>query len=144
MSFKNILVPYDGSEPANRAFRAALDIAKRDQAKLKVITFIGEADVGAWYEDLKLDYEALKKFKDSASKLLDGLKEMAKKEDVHIASDIIEADSVVKKIISFVKEKKIDLVIMGSSGKGKFDRIMLGSVSRGVSEHSPCPVMIIK
>ncbi len=144
MSFTNILVPYDGSKPSIRAFKIALDMAKKHGSKLKVVTFIGEADVGAWYIDVKLNKEIMKKAKNFSKKYLSRLEDMAKKEGVRISSDVIETDSIVKELLSFTKSKKIDLIVMGASGRGRFDKLMLGSIANGVSQRAKCPVLIIK
>jgi len=138
------MVPYDGSKPSTRAFKIALEIAKRHGSKLKVVTFIGEADVGAWYIDVKLNKEIMKKATDFSKKYLSRLEDMAKKEDIHVSSDVIETNSIVKKLLSFTKSKKIDLIVMGSSGRGSFDKLMLGSVSNSVSQRAKCPVLIVK
>lgn len=144
MSFTNILVPYDGSKPSIRAFKIALDMAKKHGSKLKVVTFIGKADVGAWYIDVKLNKEIMKKAKNFSKKYLSRLEDMAKKEGVRISSDVIETDSIVKELLSFTKSKKIDLIVMGASGRGRFDKLMLGSIANGVSQRAKCPVLIIK
>jgi nucleotide-binding universal stress UspA family protein len=36
-----------------------------------------------------------------------------------------------------------DLLVVGRSGSGGFTEVLLGSVSRGVLHHAPCPVMIV-
>jgi len=33
---------------------------------------------------------------------------------------------------------------MGSSGRGKFDKVLLGSVSSGIMQKAKCPVLVIK
>jgi hypothetical protein len=35
-------------------------------------------------------------------------------------------------------------VIMGSRGLGGFKKLLLGSVASGVTQHSKCPVLIVK
>lgn len=36
-----------------------------------------------------------------------------------------------------------DLLVLGERGRGGFDRLLLGSVSRQCAEHAPCPVVIV-
>ena len=49
-----------------------------------------------------------------------------------------------KDILKFVKDNKIDLIVIGSQGLGGIKKIKtLGSVSRTISENAQCPVLII-
>jgi nucleotide-binding universal stress UspA family protein len=57
---------------------------------------------------------------------------------------IIESKNTVNALTSFAKSKNIDLIIIGSSGRGGFDKVLLGSVSNGVMQKAKCPVLIIK
>ena len=47
-------------------------------------------------------------------------------------------------ILDVIKEKNIDLVMMGSTGKGAFKRLFLGSVAEKVSREVPCSFIISK
>ncbi|RPE37245.1 nucleotide-binding universal stress UspA family protein [Streptomyces sp. Ag109_O5-1] len=37
-----------------------------------------------------------------------------------------------------------EVVVVGSKGRGGFTRALLGSVSQHVSQHAPCPVVIVR
>ncbi|MEU9448851.1 universal stress protein [Streptomyces sp. NPDC048277] len=37
-----------------------------------------------------------------------------------------------------------EVVVVGSKGRGGFARALLGSVSQHVSQHAPCPVVIVR
>jgi len=69
---------------------------------------------------------------------------LPKKNSIILDSKIIESNNTVKSLISYTKSKNIDLIVMGSSGRGGFDKILLGSVSNVVMQKVKCPVLIIK
>ena len=144
MTFKNILVPYDGSIHANRAFNKAIEIAKQHNSNLKVVACLYIANIGGWYIDKRINKDIMKKAKSLTEKLFSRLDDTAKKNSIPMDSKIIESSNTVKSLISFGKSKNIDLIVMGSSGRGKYDKILLGSVSNGVMQKAKCPVMIIK
>jgi nucleotide-binding universal stress UspA family protein len=144
MTFKNILVPYDGSTNALRAFNKALEMAKQHNSNLKVVACLDIANLGGWYIDKRINKDIMKKAKNLTEKLFSKLDEIATKNDVPLDSKIIESNNTVKSILSFTKSKNIDLIVMGSSGRGGFDKVLLGSVSNGVMQKAKCPVLIIK
>ena len=37
----------------------------------------------------------------------------------------------------------VDVVVVGSHGKGFLSRVLLGSVSEHVTRHAPCPVLVV-
>lgn len=48
-----------------------------------------------------------------------------------------------KEIIRFAKKTKIDLIVMGASGKGGIDRFLFGSTTERVLRKTHCPVLVI-
>ena len=42
------------------------------------------------------------------------------------------------------KEKNVDMIVMGSRGLGGITQFLLGSVSDRVTDHAPCPVLIVR
>ncbi len=144
MTFKNILVPYDGSTYANRAFNKAIEIAKQHNSNLKVVACLDIANLGGWYIDKRINKDIMKKAKYLTEKLFSKLDGIAKENSISVDFKIIESKNTVKSIISFAKSKNIDLIVMGSSGRGGFDKVLLGSVSNGIMQKAKCPVLIIK
>ena len=146
MLFGNILVPYDGSKYSLHAFKIALEMAKRYDSKMTVLTCLAKpAYRGVWYQDSRYAAAVLKKEEKAAreniSKMIDLIK---KKTDIQINFKIIPTVSVATQIASFAKSHKMDLVVMGSHGRTGFDKALLGSVAQGVSQKVHCPVMIVK
>ena len=144
MAFKNILVPYDGSVPALRAFNKAIELAKQHDSQIKVVSCLDIANIGGWYIDKRINKDIMRKARNLTEKLFSNLSDIAQKKSVPIDFRIIESGNTVKSIIDFIKSKNMDLVIMSSSGRGNFDKILLGSVSNGIMQKAKCPVLIIK
>jgi len=144
MAFKNILVPYDGSTYANRAFNKALDLAKLHGSNLRVVACLDVENLGGWYVDKRINKDIMKKAKNLTENLFSNLNDIAKKNSMTLESKIIESKNTVKSIILFAESKNIDLIVMGSSGRGGFDKMLLGSVSNGVMQKAKCSVLIVK
>ncbi len=144
MAFKNILVPYDGSVPAIRAFNKAMEITKQHDSNLKVVTCLDITNLGGWYKDKRVNKGILKNAKNLTEEYFSKLDKTAKQNSIQVDFKIIESKSITKDLISFAKSKNIDLIVMGSFGRGGFDKVLLGSVSNGIMQKAKCPVLIIK
>jgi len=144
MAFKKILVPYDGSVPALRAFNKATELAKQHDSNIKVISCLDVGNLGGWYIDKRINKDIMRKAKKITKELFSKLDNIAKKNSVSVDFKIIESNNTVKSILSFTKSKNIDLIIMGSSGRSSFDKILLGSVTNAIMQKAKCPVLIIK
>ena len=144
MMFTNILVPFDLSNQSIHAFKTALNIAKKFNSKITLLTCL-EGD--AWHHkfyDSKADNEIIKKQKKATLAQIAKIEPLAKKDNIVIKSQIIRSTSVVKDIINYAKSRKMDLIVMGSHSRTGVDKIILGSVANGVTQKARCPVLIMK
>ena len=144
MLFQNILVPVDLSNQSTRAFKVALDVAKKYNSKVTILSCI---EVYAWhhlYYEHKPNSQLIKKQKKVVEKHLEKLESLAEKNNISLKSKILTSESVVHDIVTFAKSRKHDLVVIGSHGRTGFDKLLLGSVANGVSHKTKCPILIVK
>jgi nucleotide-binding universal stress UspA family protein len=55
----------------------------------------------------------------------------------------VELGSPAEKILAFVKQEKVDMIIMGAHGRAGLERVIFGSVANKVVKSAPCPVLTI-
>lgn len=156
--YRKILVPYDDSEPSNKALDHAANIAKiSGQSEVIVLYVIAEyphyhfierparsiktGEKTTLSQYLKEAYELIR---ERANDVLEKKKEeINKKAGLEIRTKIL-AGHISDTIIDFAAKEEVDLIVIGNVGRTGISKIkMLGSVSRSVSERAPCPVMII-
>ena len=144
MQYKNILVPFDGSEHAVNAVKAAKDLAgDAADVTIHVLNVVdpGETEMGVG------EYEEYKRMLDT--KKAEGQKTLASQVEDAVGTTegfVIKAvttNSPVTGITRYVEENGIDLIIMGRRGLGAL-RGMLGSVSYAVLHAVDVPVMTVK
>jgi len=156
--YKKILIPYDNSEPSNKALDHAVNIAKMSEGSEVILLYVisefptyhfierpahsiktGEKTTVSQY--LKEIYELMEQ---SANDVLDKKKEDIKKTTgLEIGTKLLTGH-VSNSIIDFAAKEKVDLIVIGNVGRSGMSKIRsLGSVSRSVSERAPCPVMIV-
>jgi len=142
MLYKNILVPHDGSSHSKHAFKVALDMAKKYNSKLSMVTVL-DTSPGYWAHASLWD-NAIGSATNLVTKEFESFESTAKKAKVSFHSEIIESHSVSKTVVSYSKSKKIDLIVMGAQGITGWDKFILGSVTDGVVHRVRCPVLIVR
>ena len=76
---------------------------------------------------------------------MNSVKEDADKNNVKFESRVIKTTtSVPEEIIEYAKDKKSDLIVMGTRGRTGFKKMLLGSVASAVVTHAGCPVMVVR
>ena len=78
-----------------------------------------------------------------ARKTLDASKKRADLEGLNTECFVREGEAY-KAIIDLAKEKKTEMIVIGSHGKTGLKRLLMGSVVEKVIGHSHCPVLVVK
>lgn len=142
MIFKKILVPLDGSESADNAFRCGLQIAGESGAALYVLSVADITEASYPLLAVNLSKDGFSTMQENARGILEKRKEEIPE---GIRSIFLVRTGVPGMVITnTVEEESIDLVIMGNSGKGALSSFIMGSVSQYVIHHVKVPVLIIK
>jgi nucleotide-binding universal stress UspA family protein len=151
INIKRILVAVDGSKPSLNAGNEAIDVAKKHKAEL-IALYVIPSDIRYGHtEDVETSGipRPLKGIVMTAmqggQKYVDEVKQKAIESKVSVGTDVVfSTNSVVKTIVEYAEEKKIDLIVIGSKGMSGLKRMLLGSVATGVVTHADCPVLVVK
>ena len=132
---KNILLAYDGGEPAKRALNIAVDLTKRFEASLSVVSVVpthpGRSPVDPW-DDRSVHEQELREARDL-------LKQNG------IDAEMIEpAGDPAREIEKIAEAGKFDTIVVGSRGLGTLGRILQGSVSEHVTTHAGATVVVAR
>ena len=142
LTYKNILIAVDGSHEAEWAFNKAVDVAKRNDAKLTIVNIIDSRTYSS-YE--VYDAQFTEKSKGFSDELLKGYKEVASRAGVTNVETRLEFGSP-KAIIpkKLANELGVDLIMCGTSGLNAVERFIVGSVSEAIVRHAPCDVLVVR
>jgi len=88
--------------------------------------------------------ETTRLLKEDAIKSTQNLESKLKELKIQYKIDVLEVRSITDSLTSYSESHNVDLIVMGSRGFGGFKKLLLGSVASGVSQHSKCPVLIVK
>ena len=135
-----ILCPVDFFPVSQHAARYAIRLAKRDNAKLillHVIEPIGPRLPGV--RDGGLVTRAIKK---TATERLQELMNQSKAVQVPVTA-LVRVGDVVSVIRSIVAKNHVDLVVMGTHGRSRIARLLMGSTTLRVLRELRVPVLTI-
>ena len=141
MTFERILVPTDFSETAGRALEYGRDLAKVFGAALHVLNVIPDPMTQPWAGEASgiVIPDLLKTWQAEAERRLSELKpaEVPAERATRVGHAFVE-------IVRYAKEHDIDLIVMGTHGRGAVAHMLLGSVAEKVVRKAPCPVLTVR
>lgn len=147
-SYQHILVPVDDSKQAMQAFEEAVETAKRNNAQIYLMTAVQEPSTLFYYAPA--DDEVWRKVSEKMNKeAKNRFAEMEKQVDLTgippIKEFVTEGDPR-QVIVHFAKKTglPVDMIIMGATGKGSMERLLIGSTTTYVVNHADCNVLVVR
>jgi nucleotide-binding universal stress UspA family protein len=146
---KKILVPTDFSKPAEWALEVAIDIAEKAKGQIVLLHIVDQptsdsfnvegqvlSDLG--WEDKLFTLKLIEKNKH----LLEDTARLVEEAGVSVSS-VLRLGNPYHGIKTVISEQNVDLIVMGTSGRSKFEEVMLGSNTEKVVRHAKCPVLSV-
>lgn len=141
---KNILVATDFSEPSANALAYGRDLARAYNATLHVLHVTEDVlmryspEVGFAVPELQKDLEQ------AARRELDAIITADDLRTLRVVPAIETAAGAAHGITSYATAQQIDLIIVGTHGRGAVKQLLMGSVAERVVRTAPCPVLAVR
>lgn len=136
---RKILIAYDGSGPADKAYGFALDLARRYQASLIVLAVARPPELAEDVETEALLESAEEHYKERFA----GMRRAADQQGVNADFRIVIGHPA-EQIIYTAEKEGVDHIVLGHRGKSLFERWRLGSVSKQVIHYAHCAVTVVR
>jgi len=140
ISLKSILVATDFSEPAEVATDYGQDLARSYGATLHVMHVI-EDMLARYAPELGFAVPAIEHNIEAAVQR--DLDSMSRRRDESFRTVVTRAPNVSRAITEYAHANAIDLIIVGTHGRGAVSRFLMGSVAERVVRTAPCPVLTV-
>jgi nucleotide-binding universal stress UspA family protein len=140
-----MLLATDGSEEAELATRATIELAEGTASGLHVVyveplpEFMKNSDGTPGY-----DRELYEMIEERARETLRKLTWRVKVAGGMVDEAHLRMGGVAEEIVGLADELDVGLVVVGSRGLGRIRRTLAGSVSESVFRHAHCPVMVVR
>jgi nucleotide-binding universal stress UspA family protein len=140
IGFKQVLVATDFSDGSQRALAYAIAIARRYDSELSVVHALPPPP----RDQIPLEPlpRELNRRRLQAEELMKHLGEKVQLKDLnhHL---LLEQGSVWDVVASVIQRKNVDLLVLGTRGRGGLKKLAVGSVAEEVLRLAPCPVLTI-
>jgi len=145
LTLKTVLVPTDFSDASESALRFGKAMAEKFGASLHVVHVMEDLLAHAWAAEVyvssmpQLRDEIEKESRQRLGTLLTDDERKALR-----AETALLAGNPFLEIIRYAKAHNVDLIVMGTHGRGPIAHMLLGSVAEKVVRKSPCPVLTVR
>jgi nucleotide-binding universal stress UspA family protein len=142
---RTVLLATDGSEPAERATRFAVELTKHFEAKLVVVYVAGNMDLS------RHDIKAIERaegnvadvFEQVAKQILSRAEANAHNAGIASIQTRTGWGDPAEQIIEIARRVEADTIVMGRRGLGRLSGLLVGSVSQKVASLAPCVVILV-
>ena len=136
VSFKNILLATDFSDASEKAFSYAAAMARAHGSKIYIVHVISP-ETNSFIPELPTD--RLRREAEREMRIL-----VSRGELQLIAHDaLVRAGPVCNVLSAVIRERNIDVVVLGTHGRGGLKKLVLGSVAEEVLRRANCPVITV-
>lgn len=143
-----ILLATDGSKQSDAAIAILRSFSFKPGDEIKIISVVDMAvpmavDIYGGYLPDTTDLETTAR--EHAAKVLSETCEKLEGicRDMNVTSEVLFG-SPESRIVETAEENEFDLIIVGSHGYSRWERLLLGSVSQSVVHHAPCSVLVVR
>ncbi len=137
---EKILLATDLSEASSAATEEAFVLAGRLDASLLVVSIIDPGSLLLPGGRFRARIDQVREHREQAAQ---SLVERGREAGVPV-SFLVWTGDPGDMIISAAEAEHVDMIVVGSHGRGAVGRLFLGSVSEHVVRNAPCPVLVVR
>lgn len=134
-----ILLGYDGSASADRAYLFAVDLSKRYGAELHALVVARPPDFG---DDVEAEAD-IDDVQRRYNRVLSALKLRMAKDGVKAHAQLVIGHPA-EQLVRYAEAHGIDHIVVGHRGHTLFERWLIGSVARQVVAYAHCAVTVVR
>ena len=138
-NIKKILVPLDGSKNSMRGLDEAIYLARQCHATVTGLYVIPIYPRN--FTDVIMPYHI--HLTKSAKKFMESAKIRSAQKGIIFKSKIIFGSPTIE-INEMAKNKRFDIIVIGTRGQSGLKEVFLGSVAKSIVHKSKIPVLVIK
>lgn len=142
---KNLLVATDFSDVSEVALTYGRALARAFGATLHIVNVVEKFYVVSGIEGYITDAEGLRQsIEQDARRQLEGTITDDDRQRLGAKTVLVSSDKPALAVVKYAKDTSIDLIIIGTHGRGGMAHLLLGSVAERIVRLAPCPVLTVR
>lgn len=137
--FQRILLAWDGSEVALRAFDVAIDVARRYDIELVAVSIAYSPAHAETAADREETIDAAHRY---LTQTFDAVADRAHRAGVDVSHEIIDGDTPARALLEYAHTHGFDLIVCGHHHTGRAGRLLLKGVAPELIEDG-CPTLVV-
>jgi universal stress protein A len=141
---QKILTAVDFSDLTDKVLDAAINMAQKFDAELRILYVVEDMTPYAWVSVPHISFDVLElEMNRSAEVKLEKLR-LEKLPAGLVCRTEVRKGSPAKEIVDCASSESCSLIVMGTHGYGGMEKMLLGSVADQVLKSAPCPVLVVR
>jgi nucleotide-binding universal stress UspA family protein len=142
IELNHILVPTDFSKSGRNALKYAVTLADEFGSAVHLLHVVEPIPPGVLMSRIPME-DFRTNLMENAQQQMDELRNLWSEYNFPVTEVIKEGNPFVE-IIQFARENDVDLIILGTHGRGAIQHALMGSVAEKTVRKAPCPVLTVR
>jgi nucleotide-binding universal stress UspA family protein len=138
--FQRILLAWDGSELALRAFDFAIDVTRRYEGDLVAVSIAHSPAHAETDADRQESAEAANRY---LTETFGEVRDRAERAGLTVEHTVIESDAPTQALVDYAHEHGFDLIVCGHHHSRRAGRLLLRGLTHDLMEATSIPVLVI-
>ena len=143
LNVNRVLVPTDFSEASQVALEYAVAVAEAFEASLHLLHVVERLPSDVWQSSSAVPAGLYEEVERGAREGVNRLLTEQQRTRLRVQS-AVQAGKPFLEIIRYARDHDIDLIVMGTHGRGPVVQLLMGSVAEKVVRKAPCPVLTVR
>jgi nucleotide-binding universal stress UspA family protein len=145
IKISNVLVATDFGPASASALTYGREFARTFGARLHVVHVLENPMMYAGPDAVGIDFAGMQaNLEAAAQRMFDNLVTAEDREQLKAVTAIRTGGTPAFEIVAYAKLTGIDIIIMGTHGRGLISHVLMGSVAEKVVRIAPCPVLTVR
>lgn len=139
---KRILVPTNGSSPAQKAATVAFSLAKSESVPAEIVAMSSVGNARQQVTDL-MGIRQRERTVANAHQMVEHVEEQGAAHDLRVFTQVRYSNNAADAILKEIRLSGVDLIVLGTDLRAGGERLHLGQTVERVLEEATCPVLVV-